>query len=118
MVACGLAGSFALTLASPASAQSRNYHGGLKLLTDEDAGNLAIMDGTKGYKMKGFGRLFPLRTSNYAPRGSVAPQASSKTDLGALVSKWLNPSPGRASNSAKAMCLQDIFFWDSLSTMT
>ncbi len=107
MVACGLAGSFALTLTSPVNAQSsnyqsRNYHGGLKLLTDKDAGNLAIMDGTKGHKMKGFGRLFPLRTSNYAPKGSVAPQASSKTDLGALGLKMVEPVSWQGKEERKS----------------
>ena len=103
MLVAGLMGSLPLLSTSPARAQSHHYHGGLTLLSEKEAGNLAIMDGTKGYKMNGFGRLFPLRTSHYAPKDAVAPQTSSKVDLAALGHKMTEPTswqgdPGRKSH--------------------
>ena len=92
MLVSGLVGSLMVASTLAASAQSRNYHGGLSLLTDKAAGNLAIMDGTKGHKMNGFGRLFPLRTSNSRAAGSVAPQTSAVVDLKALGRKMLEPT--------------------------
>lgn len=92
MVVSGLIGSLVVASTLSANAQSRNYHGGLNLLSNKAAGNLAIMDGTKGHKMNGFGRLFPLRTSNSPTAGSVAPQVSSVVDLRALGHKMVEPT--------------------------
>ncbi len=102
MLAAGLTGCFLSASTLSATAGARNYHGGLNLITSKEAGNLAIMDGTKGYKMKGFGRLFPLRTSSGGVPGSVPSQPSSIVDLRALGHKMVEPASWRGRPERKS----------------